>query len=406
MTIGQRAQRLGGVSVVSSVLRRAGLVFVFGATVSGCSGREAGSPNSAVPDFVVSSEPKTVIAGTGQNYEFYRIVGIAVLTNGDVVVADGSTQELRLFSAAGDYVRTLSRAGEGPGELKNMVRIDVRHDTIVVLEGFPGPPQLHLFDPNEGFLARTRLDPAGTPRGVSPLGSVSSSRFLVQRGGVHRVVVLPADGELRRDSIELGLLAIDGLQSVRWMGWFPNTTWFSYELPSGRRVLGHYSLGPSLVLAASATSIWVGDTESGTILLFDSTGTASMHLAFPLPPRPFDEVALERARTLALARVSIPDVSGRRAWTEGLYAKAYRPATAPRFVRFIPGVGGELWVEAYSENPQAAHVAAVLDSAGTHIGNATIPGGTVPHIVTEERLIGVEVDSLGVEHVVIYGIRR
>jgi NAD(P)H-hydrate repair Nnr-like enzyme with NAD(P)H-hydrate dehydratase domain len=100
------------------------------------------------------------------------------------------------------------------------------------------------------------------------------------------------------------------------------------------------------------------------------------------------------------------DVAGLRARAEALYDPAYRPATAPRFERFIPGPAGEMWVESYSEETIAPRRAVVLDASGTHVANATIPAGLTPHIVSWDRLIGVQVDSLGVERVAMHRIRR
>jgi hypothetical protein len=170
--------------------------------------------------------------------------------------------------------------------------------------------------------------------------------------------------------------------------------------------MGVYTLGPSLVHGASGGRVWIGDTGSGLIRIFDSSGTTVTQVEFPLPPRAFDEAVLEREHRAALARVGESDITGGRAWVEGLYDSDYRPAAAPRFARFIPGPAGEMWVESYSEEVAAPHTLVVLDSGGRHVGNATAPAGVTPHVVSEERLVGVQVDSLGVERVVMHEVER
>ncbi len=65
-----------------------------------------------------------------------------------------------------------------------------------------------------------------------------------------------------------------------------------------------------------------------------------------------------------------------------------------------------MWVESYSEETAAPHTMVVFDSTGRHIGNGTVPAGVTPHVVSEQRLIGVQTDSLRVERVVMHEVRR
>jgi len=382
------------------------LSLLLGFAATGCSEREIPSGNPGIPEFRIAPDPTTVIGDGDERYQFYRIVSVAALGDGSVVVADGGTQEIRVFSGSGQFLRTLSRGGDGPGELTNITGMGVDRDTIIVFEGFPAPPQRHLFHPVHGFLSRMRLQVRGVPAGISAVLAVSISRLLVTRGARFRVATPPPVGELRRDSIELGLWRYDRTQSVRWLGQFPDNTWFSFELPTGRRFMDRYSLGPSLVSGTSGGKVWIGDGGSGVIHVFDSTANVVAQFELLLPRRAFDESALEQARQAALSRVPERDVAGRRAWVEGLYDPQYRPAAIPRFVRFVPGPRGEMWVESYSEVATDRHAVAVLDSVGRQIGKGTVPTGVVPYVLSEDRLIGVHVDSLGVERVVIHEVTR
>ena len=54
------------------------------------------------------------------------------LEDGTVVVADRGANELRLFDAAGGFIRSLGGPGEGPGEFQLLNEVWTRGDTILV----------------------------------------------------------------------------------------------------------------------------------------------------------------------------------------------------------------------------------------------------------------------------------
>ena len=64
------------------------------------------------PDPVVSIGEVT----GDESYMLHRANDAATLPDGRIVVANTGTNELRVFDAAGVYLTTWGRAGEGPGE--------------------------------------------------------------------------------------------------------------------------------------------------------------------------------------------------------------------------------------------------------------------------------------------------
>ncbi len=55
--------------------------------------------------------------------------------DGLLVISQHNPPELRLFTAEGRYVRTIGRAGEGPGDYRSINRVAWRADTLVVTDG-------------------------------------------------------------------------------------------------------------------------------------------------------------------------------------------------------------------------------------------------------------------------------
>ena len=89
---------------------------------------------SAGAGWRLGTEPTlTIGAVTGDlNYLFQGISHVLRLEDGTVVVADRGANELRLFDAAGGFIRSLGGPGEGPGEFQLLNEVWTRGDTILV----------------------------------------------------------------------------------------------------------------------------------------------------------------------------------------------------------------------------------------------------------------------------------
>jgi len=373
--------------------------------------REASGPSA--PEWTVSPEPAVVIGREGDpRFEFSRVSGVALLPDGGVVVADAGPQELRVYDADGTYLRTFGGAGDGPGEFGMLSAIETRGDSILAMgQAFRAPARFQIFDAERGYVDGTVLLPPGEPSGVAPRAIVSPTALLVAAGPGFRIVTdIPAAGTLEHDSVTLGIIQLGDLQEVRWIGQFLEVEFYSYDLPRGgpvARTIGTYTLGPSLVVGGTTDDrVWVGNGGTGLIGVYDAAGSKLREFEFPVPARPFDHAALERAQEAAMAKLEDPDRFGGRAMVEGLYAEKLRPATAPRFSAFTAGPDGEMWVRLYSEEAEVAHRAAVLDRDGSLIASATIPAGLGLSAVGRDRVAGVRRDADGVQRVEVHRLRR
>lgn len=386
------------------------VVTTFVSSVAACAGEPTnGNGVTDATEWTVSPDPLIEIGGTGgAPYDFSQIVGVAMLSDRRLVVADRGNHAVRVFNGSGEWLGEFGGEGEGPGEFRFPTEIAVSDDSILVVEGMFGAARLHVFDADGGFQRTARLA-SDMPAGVAPMAVLSPKTLVVSRGAGPREATPPPVGEVVRDSVTLGILRMGPPQTVSWIGSTPNQSYFSYPMPAGlpvTRGIGQYRLGPSLVLGASSTDVWIGDSGAGTITIFDASGSLRTEVQFPVPPRPFDEAALSEARRAELAAVPESDRFGRRARIEVLYSSSTTPPTAPRFTRFVAGPDGEMWIELFVEVPGAERGAVVLDREGRAIGRATIPSGVVLHDVTRDRVIGVRRDSLDVERVVVHRLVR
>ena len=352
---------------------------------------------SAAPVLTIGTEGDT-------NTEFLRIAGLTRMPSGEIVVGNGGTVELRVFSPTGRFVRSLSRRGQGPGELTNFSGIIRAHDTLLVTEFAPGATRLHTFTLGEGFRTRSPLRPGNAPTGAMPIAWLSGGELLVSTGQFR--VVNPVAGLVTRDTMPLGVLRGGATGEVRWIGDFPNNSWLGYASPSLPSGMGftRFTLGPSLVAGASADRIWIGDAGTGDITIYDADGKAVAHAQLPVRPRAFSTAALERAKQVALASASTPDLTARY---ENLYDRSRRPRTAPLFTRFVAGPDGQMAVELFEEEgPRVARSMVILGRDGKVVARLAIPANVVVHEIGIDYVLGVQTDDAGVERVVQYRLIR
>ena len=68
--------------------------------------------------------------GADPNFIFGEIGGIQVASDGTIYVLDNRALEVRVFSSEGEYLRTIVRRGEGPGEILRSNGIILSGDTL------------------------------------------------------------------------------------------------------------------------------------------------------------------------------------------------------------------------------------------------------------------------------------
>ena len=337
--------------------------------------------------------------------QFQRIVGVMRMASGEIVVANAGTSELRVFTPAGRFLRSLSRRGQGPGELENIGRILRAGDTVLAIELAPGAVRMSTFTLASGFGSRLAVRASNAPQGVSPLARLSTGELVVSRGTFRPV--FPVAGALTRDTMTVGLLRVaEPPGAVVWFGDFPNNSWLGYSSPSMRNGVGftRFPLGPSLVVAASGDRAWLGDSESGAITILDAAGRRVGQVQVPVRARPFVDAALARAKQAALADAATDDQKAR--W-ENVYGGSHRPRMAPLFTRFTPAPDGGMAIELFEEEDRAvARSTLVLDRNGQAVAGFVVPPNVVVHELGADYLLGVHFDPEGVEQVVQYRLQR
>ena len=93
-----------------------------------------------------------------ERYEFYNVRGMARLSDGSVAVIDRRDQRVRIFSEGGEFLRSMGRRGEGPGEFRNpWFMWALPGDTLWV--GDYRPQRFNVFSRDGEFIRLVTLDP-------------------------------------------------------------------------------------------------------------------------------------------------------------------------------------------------------------------------------------------------------
>lgn len=360
------------------------------------------------PTWTVDSIPTLVLGLDDQRpgHDLYRVMAASRLADGEIVVADAGSSELRFFEPEGELQRTAGGAGEGPEEFRLIAEMArTPGDTMIVLSF---PPALSWIGPDAAFLRRVRLDPLDwrlpcllAEGGITPM---PSGRLLLRYDVNHGVPGCPA--------LQEGITRHDGLAAV----FDPETTTLDtlIELPATERNGPNYRVYGRLLLAAAGDErVFVGETGSESIHVFRGDRSDPTVMPVPFVARQVPAAA----RTETVRQFRRPDGSTARG-EDYDYAGTY-----PRFGRLLVDRVGLLWVMAYP--PLDAPISSwtltspeyfprvpggfewvVLDAEGQVRASVHTPGDLFPLEIGDDYMLAVLRDDMDVQTVALFSLDR
>ena len=337
--------------------------------------------------------------------QFGQIAAIDVAPDGTMYVLDQQAAQVRVFDATGEFVRTVGKPGNGPGELSP--------GTAGLLVG--DGDTLHVAD-----MMRQRIqrygpdgeDAGGAPvpfaEGIPIVWSITPERQFVTQVRVMRMPGTPdaaaprapRDWLLLRDASGTVVDTLIGLESGQ-------TLDFSGDAPRMRL----FSSEPVWALLSDGSLVH-GRNDGYRLEVVDAAGTVERVVT-----RPFGREAVTESDREGL----------RRLMREAMQQQAQAPPAAieqfissiefadhyPAYARILGGPGNTIWVqhirtaamaerEGRTFDPQdiGAPEWDVFDREGRFLGVLTMPPRFQPLRVVDDRVYGVQRDELDVQHVV------
>lgn len=389
------------------------LAIVAGAS-AGCRGAEAGPAaverdsagvriveNPAAlsdrPLWTVAPEPTFEIGllEGAEAYQLSRVQSARRLSDGRIVIANGGTQDLRFFDAAGTHLISVGREGEGPGEFQGLgVTVVLPGDTLAAYDR--NLRRVSYIDPDGAFVRSVGFDyPAGLP---IPLGRFADGAWLCSRG----FTFAPGnDGsEIVRDTVPF--LVFDPSGSLRdSIGPFPGTEF--YVRSSGRSAFASsLPFGRTTEAAVIGDRFYAGHTERYEVTRYTPSGGAELILRLDRGPVAVtgDDLARYKAERLEEA-----DAAFRQQTARNLEEMPY-PGTFPAFADLMVDPDGNLWVLDYSRPGDERRRWVVFAPDGRARGAVETPPALRVLDIGRDYVLGVWQDELDVEHVRLHRLDR
>jgi hypothetical protein len=356
---------------------------------------ESSEPRLPPGSWSVASQPRLsigVVDGPAE-YQFTQIQAVRRLPHGGYMVAQlNNPPQVRLFDEQGGHVRSIGRAGQGPGELTGIVWADLPgQDTIRVYDFWAS--RITYFGLSGDVLEVIPIETLGGKAGrtVASSPGFSNGDFLVRS---NYIVPRDATPGVRRSQTFLLRVAptgelVDSFPTLRDAD-YVGTPERNIIIPLGRR---------SAALAVDSL-LYVATGDAYEVEVYGPGGNLRHIFRRFGDRRPVSPEHVETLRDELLSQAS-DDNSRRR--VEQTLADLPLPDRFPAYSRSMLGdAAGNLWVEHYLAPGDTARAWDVFDPEGQYVTAVTVPAEFELKQVIGEEAIGIWTDTLDVESVRIY----
>lgn len=382
-------QREGRASARATVRDSAGIVIVESATPLG--GEHLPWTLDTIPTIDLGREDDP-------HEQFSDLVIPLRLGNGQIVVATGGTSELRFFDKSGNWLRSVGRSGQGPGEFESLGWLGLSPgDSLKTYDW--SLRRLSVFSPTGEFVRSCLLASPGPARGSVPRASLPGGAVLVST----TPFVMPgAASGVIRDTAPLLIYGETGAP-IDSFGDFPGSEALIEGTERSVTVM-RYPFGKALVVAVSERhdAIYLGSEERPEVSQWTTDGRLLRIVRWQAPAIPVTDKDKE-AYLQELKESAGTAQGGPESGVVQMLRKASLPAHKPAYAGVVSGARGTLWVQTYTEPDRTRPVPyQVFDSTGQWLGELILPPRFTATQIGEDFMLGVWKDEDDVEHVRSY----
>ncbi len=358
---------------------------------------ESQHPQATFGDVVIDSVPAVRIGREESGpYQFGFISDVALFDDDKVAVAEVQAGQIRIFDQDGRHHMTLGGQGDGPGEFRTLTHVaQFGPDSLV---GYDARLRRTTILPFDGGSPRTL--PNSVDGNFSVFGGIENGPFLLYSpGGGYR-----PDLEPGAQWVETPIVAMDSESGLS------DTI---ATLPDRWRVVnpdGNAPMPQPLLYAVQAVSrngFYWGTPDEFEVKKYDRNGTLRLIIRRSAIAR-----VVEPSMVQEYVRARLEEVrqrQGEEAVAElrtRLESEEYREEL-PYFNTGFVDREDRLWIGAYDWPDASGPVVwSVFSKGGEWMWDTRAPAGLQLFDATEDRVVGVSRDSLGVPFVQLHLLLR
>jgi hypothetical protein len=308
---------------------------------------------------------------------------------------------MRFYDATGRHLRTVGRAGEGPGEFNDIAGVVLARDTLFAYDS--DLRRVSLWSPMGQYLALEVVPEL--PRmmgGAASLAAIAADgRYVFFKEGI---------GIPRRDPFELFWYTKPNLVVTR-DGTRADTLGESgFHWLTGDQQIFPPPYGRSSSMAAEPTRIVVTHGERYEIEVWGiRTGTLERIIRVDrepptLDPSEFSRLVHERSERDLRAQLGAEPTAEARAGRRRLLEHLEPFDSKPAYTGILIGAAGEILARPWSEDSNPAWD--VFDADGRLVASVAIPASFSVRQVGRDFLLAAYRDSMGVEYVASIPLQR
>ena len=361
--------------------------------------------SAAIAWWTLSAEPELDIGGADvdEAEALFQVGAVHRLDDGRIVVAHGGGHDVRIYNAAGEHLRSIGRAGDGPGEFRRPSRVHVMPgDSLLVYDS--QARRLTLLAPDGTYARDWPLQqPDGRPAalvGVFGDGSlVAQGNALFGSGGP------PPTGRLRPDvtffRVTPGEPAVDTIAVAPGAESFVRTNADASGRITSMQIMT-LPFGRTAAASVGEDQLVIGTQDRPELRFYSQTGVVLRILRTGAPVRPVTPEHRDAWVERQIRNVP-PD---QHAAVRANFAELPHGESVPPYGMVMLDDAGNTWLQDYDDRITPAGGWTVYDRSGRILARVQLPSTFRPHHIGADFVLGVEHDEMDVERVRLYRLER
>ncbi len=337
-------------------------------------------------------------------YQLDGVKGVARLSDGRIVVADGGSRQLRFFSAQGRHLTSTGREGGGPGEFAGITWMGVAAgDSVLVWDAEAA--RLSVFTP-QGVFARA-FKPEGLHLYPHVEAVMGGGTLLMTPGFDPDAMDEQAEGEFRDTAVWMRVPLAGG--AAREVSRRPAQE-MVFSKGDGLFLTEPVAFGRALYVAGTADGFYAGASDGYQIEHRGPDGALRRLIRRAHEPRKVTDADLE-AYFEGSGKLNLSQMppSMRAKFEEKQRTRRERiphRATMPAFTQLLVDGAGNLWVRDPRPDQEAPQRWSVFDAEGGWLGTVETPADLTVEQIGTDWILGTAKDEMDVEHVRMYRIQK